>query len=181
MRNIPPEIDSLIWHIADKADASAVADFSHRYPAYRADLMKRISTVRALRESNRPRPMAVPAFVYPGKVAPVWPKWSLFGAALVGIGVLAYVATLQLTNAGQEAAAKAGWGRWRTGHHRYLPTDEPMHLRGDWREPSKVAMPAAPIEIPKPTADWKPTTADVAPQSFHVERASLQTVIKTIA
>ena len=53
---IPPEIDELMWAIAENDTADAVYDFEHRFPKYQQELMRRIKTVQALKSQGKTLP-----------------------------------------------------------------------------------------------------------------------------
>ncbi len=58
MKGLPPEIDELMWTIAESDDIAAIDEFGDRYPAYRGELGKRLQMVRSLRGA---RPQAAKA------------------------------------------------------------------------------------------------------------------------
>jgi len=63
MSGIPREVDDLMWLVAENGDPSAVDSFIHRYPAYRADLLRRLEMVRKLKEARPNTSIApIPAF-----------------------------------------------------------------------------------------------------------------------
>jgi hypothetical protein len=49
---VPPELDTLMWAIAEDDSASAAEEFLRRYPGYRDELMRRQSAVAGLRASK---------------------------------------------------------------------------------------------------------------------------------
>lgn len=52
MKKIPPEIDSLMWAVAENPDPATIDDFESRYPDHRYELGRRLATVRALKGSK---------------------------------------------------------------------------------------------------------------------------------
>lgn len=93
MKKIPPEIDSLMWAVAEAADPAAIDDFEARHPEHRYELGKRLAMVRALKGSKpsdsalisrrfRPTPAARPAY---GR----W-SWVPAAAALSALAAAAY-------------------------------------------------------------------------------------------
>lgn len=89
MSRIPPEIDQLMWTLAEEGNPNAEAEFLRRYPLYREELLRRRGTVSGLR-TGRPmvKPEAkkpIPRFVPREKVAPQRPATR----TLVGVGALA--------------------------------------------------------------------------------------------
>lgn len=60
---IPPEIDELMWAIAENDTVDAVYDFEHRFPKYQQELMRRIKTVSALKAQGKTVPSReIPVF-----------------------------------------------------------------------------------------------------------------------
>jgi len=60
---IPPEIDELMWAIAENDTPDAVYDFEHRFPKYQQELMRRIKTVSALKSQGKTVPSReIPVF-----------------------------------------------------------------------------------------------------------------------
>lgn len=49
MSRIPPELDRLMWTLAEESNDRAIEEFVARFPAHRAELMHRTSMVRGLR------------------------------------------------------------------------------------------------------------------------------------
>ncbi|MBS1722114.1 MAG: hypothetical protein JSS66_03795 [Armatimonadetes bacterium] len=95
MTKLPPEIDRLIWALAETNDSRAIEEFGERYPAYREALVERIKLVRRLRAAKPTR--EVPGWNY--HPAPSQPRYSrglglvLAGAALASLA-FATVTTL---------------------------------------------------------------------------------------
>jgi hypothetical protein len=56
MRGIAPEVDRLMWAVAENPEVGAIAEFGARYPELRAELMHRVNMVRSLRNEVRPSP-----------------------------------------------------------------------------------------------------------------------------
>jgi hypothetical protein len=50
---IAPDVEKLMWAVAESADARAVADFESRFPDLRYELSKRIDMVRELKSSRK--------------------------------------------------------------------------------------------------------------------------------
>ncbi len=60
---IPPDIDELMWAIAENDTPDAVYDFEHRFPKYQQELMRRIKTVQALKAQGKTVPSReIPVF-----------------------------------------------------------------------------------------------------------------------
>jgi hypothetical protein len=90
---IPPEVDGLMWGVAENPTDKAVEEFVVRFPNQRAELMKRINMVRDLKHQVKPAdPLhrELPRF-HPTPPGPTGPPagWPI----AAGLGVLA-LATL---------------------------------------------------------------------------------------
>lgn len=59
MNRIPPELDQLMWALAESPEPDALSEFEKRYPTHRAELGKRIAMVRGLKGA-RVTPTATP-------------------------------------------------------------------------------------------------------------------------
>jgi hypothetical protein len=91
---IPPDIDELMWAIAENDTPDAVYEFEHRFPKYQQELMRRIKTVQALRAQGRTVPARdIPAFqARPVTVdsKPVqWLGYAAVSIAVISTAVLA--------------------------------------------------------------------------------------------
>jgi hypothetical protein len=96
-RFVPPEIDQLMWSIAESGNADAVAEFHARYPAYAQELNQRANMVHSLRAGKGSgAPRELPAFrLRPAPARPIWPVALACSAALaVAIGGFAYSLSL---------------------------------------------------------------------------------------
>lgn len=64
MKRIAPDVERLMWLIAEERDPRAVADFGERFPDLRHELSKRISMVSGLKDAGRKvPPHEIPRFV----------------------------------------------------------------------------------------------------------------------
>lgn len=99
---IPPEVDDLMWTLAESGNDKAIEEFGDRYPKLRGDLTKRIETVRWLKKANKPaepKPKSAP-FTPKEHIAPdtsQWARVAVWSLALLAIGAVAFVATMLLT------------------------------------------------------------------------------------
>lgn len=100
---IAPDVEKLMWFVAESADPQAVADFESRFPELRYELSKRIDLVRGLKASKKiaASPTSIPAFRPPvshsQSMAMRW-KWSIVGVALSALAVGSFVVTRQILN-----------------------------------------------------------------------------------
>ena len=92
---VPPEIDRLMWAVAESPTDSAVLEFGSRYPDHRAELMKRMNMVRELKHEVRPSDDAhreLPRFQPKPPAPPGMPNgWPVaVSLAALALGTLAY-------------------------------------------------------------------------------------------
>lgn len=94
MKGIPPEIDALMWSLAEEGGPVAQAEFEARHTRYGPELTRRIRMVAELRQAGKSvvhRPTFTPR---PVRVAPA-PRWavaSVIGLAVIAFGAVTYVA-----------------------------------------------------------------------------------------
>lgn len=103
MSKIPPEIDQMIWTVAEQGNPNAETEFLRRYPLYREELLRRKAAVSGLKQSNphsTPAAKAVPRFV-PREVPKAKPAPRLVLAVgllgLLTLAVASYTITSMLT------------------------------------------------------------------------------------
>ncbi len=91
---IPPDIDELMWAIAENDTVDAVHDFEHRFPKYQQELLRRIKAVQALRAQGKTVPSReIPVF----QARPVtidrkpiqWLGYAAVSLAVISTAVLA--------------------------------------------------------------------------------------------
>ena len=99
MSKIPPELENLMWTLAESGNQQAVSEFEARFPHLRVELAKRTGMVRSLR-STRPGNVtspAIPRFV-PGAATATEPSRGMYTAAFVfaaiALSVFAYTAVV---------------------------------------------------------------------------------------
>lgn len=98
----PPELDALMWEVAEADSTELMDEFGGRYPEHKAELVRRIQMVRQLKGS-RPKSATQKTFVPPAAAPKPKPtaglNWSFVGAgaillavgALAGVGISALV------------------------------------------------------------------------------------------
>ncbi|HRK21068.1 MAG TPA: hypothetical protein PLX06_04640 [Fimbriimonadaceae bacterium] len=101
---VAPDVERMMWAVAESGDPQAVADFESRFPQLRYELSKRIDLVRELKASKRiGNPQgSIPAFHPPAALRTAgfskW-RWSMAAVALSALAVGSFVVTRQiLTN-----------------------------------------------------------------------------------
>lgn len=98
MSHVPPEINDLMWQIAESQDDQAIEQFHERYPAYRAELMSRMTMVRGIKGSRPVEVKSKTRFLpSPQRLNSEPPRWIAFAAAtfLLAAGVFATLGTLR--------------------------------------------------------------------------------------
>ena len=95
-KSIPPELDDLMWTLAESGNDQAIDEFGDRYPQYRGALTKRIETVRGLKGAKKPlEPKPVAArFVPKEKIAPDTSRWAMNVAIALGLLAVAAISFL---------------------------------------------------------------------------------------
>ncbi|HLP00338.1 MAG TPA: hypothetical protein VK171_17205 [Fimbriimonas sp.] len=183
---IPKELDELMWLVAESGDPDAIEDFQERHPIYQGELLKRIRTVRALKDAGRAPKAQPPVFVSPTTTAPQFKWW----VAAVAFGALSVVAV----------------GAWRMmpPSYNHTPTDigsgAPVYTEARSSGPAAVQPSQKdtfsnnePINTPplanqsnpndqtqKPTEDL-PVYPIEQPKTVSLEMAPLHTAIQAIA
>ena len=99
---IAPDVERLMWMVAESADQNAVEDFESRFPQLRYELAKRIEMVRNLKASGRSirREGAIPQFRKPAASLPspfgARMRWSIAALALSALAFGSFFATRAL-------------------------------------------------------------------------------------
>lgn len=170
MKKIPPDIDQLMWTIAEAGDARAAEDFEQRFPDLKYELAKRLLLLRQLRGARKAGAgrSDIPHFEPRLHPAKGWarPAWSV--AAVVAFAILAY-ASYSLTgrimaNPPQRPGSSPAGAAVRTPID-HVPANQPL---ADGRPP-------------------QPKEADLAPSPYQkkitiqIERAKLMDAIQQVA
>ena len=98
---IAPDVERLMWMVAEAADQKAVDDFESRFPHLRYELAKRIEMVRHLKASGRQLRSegSIPQFRRPVSMpSPFGPRlrWSVAALALSALAFGSFFATRAL-------------------------------------------------------------------------------------
>jgi len=176
---IPPELDGLMWTLAEEQNENAITEFERRYPNFRAELLRRRRMVDGLRASRvgvapveTPRvPKFSPRETRP---APV-PSRSLAivgGLVVAALAVAAYTATIILSGEPTATAPIVANQSPRTD----VTTTEP--------QPPIVAPENAPQapqqDVPRADPPAAPEPRWAKPQSLHVKRAGLVETLRLL-
>lgn len=172
---IPPEIDDLMWTVAEENNDSAIQEFGDRYPQYRSALEKRLLTVKGLKSAKKPtepRPVS-PKFVPKERLAPDTSSWIrnvAVGLGLLALAALAFVITSLVT-----PEPKSEMSTEIPATSAENPASSPA-ITGNPR-PS-VPIPK-PIQVPEPT-DERANVATTRRISLSVKGATLRTIFALI-
>lgn len=174
MTRIPPEIDQLMWTVAEGDSQSARDEFVRRYPIYRDELLRRHATITGLRTGNPTTKIpqkSIPRFT-PRELPP--PERSprqiavVSGLVLAALAVGSYTLTTFLSPPPKAPT---------------LPTRPPEETVAVTQPPVN----RAPITPTPPSTHGNgiaPGTAEepkyVRPTSLAIKSASMQTVLRML-
>lgn len=150
MKGIPPEVDALMWQLAETGNPVAQAEFESRHARYGPELTRRIRMVGELRQAGKTvvhRPTFTPR---PAKVAPA-SRWAVGAAA--GLAVIAFAAVVFVTTTSREKAI--------------APAPNPVAYPSPTPPPLRSTVPPAPDEkVPdKPSLnDGEVSPVDPSPE-----------------
>lgn len=178
MKGIPPEIDRLMWTVAEHESPSAADEFLARYPIYREELMRRRETVSKLKVSRpgaKPEAVAIPRFSprEPKRVAPAPRQVAVVGGlVLTALALASYTATLIFSPAPTPTPDPAP-------HRSPAPVATQQGPKIDAQKPPSVQDPNVRNETQEP-----PKNPDVPgydkPQSLVIKKATLPDVLKLL-
>ena len=139
MREIPPELDSLMWRLAEEGGPTARAEFEARHVRYGPELSRRVAMVAELRQAGRtvsPRPTFTPR---PIRQTPFWTMAAAIGLAVVAVGAVAFVVSSEGPKR-EKPLVKEELPKQTTPvvvppSQRPLPTPEPMATTPSIRNP----------------------------------------------
>lgn len=174
MKRIPPEIDGLMWLIAEDGNVQAVEAFEARHPEYRLELAKRVAMLRGLKSGRSGSSSTIPEF-HP-KPAPHPSRRPLLavslGVLLVGMAFGSYYLTSALIRK-PPAPAPTPTVRVRPATPPPVVAKAPPVQAPPIPNPAPVERP--PVAAPAPPSKW------VAPTNFKIEGAPLSAVFKALS
>jgi hypothetical protein len=177
MRKIAPELDQMMWFLAEQGSTEAVEQFEARYPELKYELAQRISIVRQFRGAGRRahREVTVPAF-RPVEVRPVPQSRRLVaGVAALSLAAIA-AATYTAVVFMQPTPAPS------VRHETAPPIQTPIEQNPEPTQESPAPTPSEPTPKqaePEPPVDTTP--AYLKPQELKVEQAPLVTALRLVA
>jgi hypothetical protein len=99
MKRVAPELESLMWTLAEERNERAIDEFGERHPELRSELLRRIEMVKGLRGAKKKpieQPKPIPRFV-PKEVPSRGPAYVVGGLVLAALCALAFAVTALLT------------------------------------------------------------------------------------
>ena len=172
MKGIPPEIDDLLWRLAEDGGPAARAEFETRHARYGPELSRRVRMVAELRQAGRAlvhRPSFTPR---PKKVAatPRWAVGAAIGTGTLALGAVVYV----LASSGERPTMPPPPPVVRTSP---APPPSPAPVALGSEEPKRPSTPAPPVETEPAT----PTPKYLVPREVRVADTSLVAAIQLVA
>ncbi len=173
MKGIPPEIDALMWSLAEEGGPVAQAEFEARHARYGPELTRRIRMVAELRQAGK-SPVHRPTFTpRPVRVAPA-PRWAI--ASVVGLAVLAFGAVTYVAVSSGEKPKPA-----TVQNSPKAPIENPSPPSEDKPAPTFTPPFHDPIVNNAPKDDSKPVPDYLKPRDIKIEQTSLTAAIELVA
>lgn len=177
MKGIPPEIDQLLWAVAEDESPAAGDEFVKRYPALAGELARRRQMIRGLRGgrivAERAEPFAAPKFQPRPVTTPASPRTVglVTALGLAAVAVAAYTVTLFATPKPEVKRPPAPV--------RQVPL-APVTPRGEitYRQPEEQSLPKVPPTgvVPPAPSPAPEEASTLKPVSFHVQQANILNV-----
>ena len=179
MKGLPPEIDELMWTIAESDDLEAIDEFGDRYPEFRGEMGKRLQMVRGLRGS-RPqsaRAKSTPKRFVPSKHEVVYrePSRWMMPAAAAFVLVSVVFATYAVTTYAQRKNEPT-----TTVVQQPTGTPDPVQIQPDTGEHNEPAVTTQNPPPQNPPAPDQPKPFD-RPVTLTADRISLANALNLIA
>ncbi|MHB8635833.1 MAG: hypothetical protein ACYC96_05110 [Fimbriimonadaceae bacterium] len=175
LNRLPPDIDRMLWEVAESQDTNAFDDFEKRFPNLVAELGKRIQLVRELRDARgnaSGRPMPTFDRRAPAKVGmPMRAVAALCVLTVACIGLGAFVVTSRIMRPQAVIVPPPNVN--------VNPPQLPAVGPGDEVLPNKTPLPkpeSAPTVVENPSLPLY-----LKPQDVKFERAKLQIAILAVA
>jgi hypothetical protein len=171
---LPPDIDALIWTLAEDGNAIAQDQFRGRYPEYADALDARVTIVKGIKRAKSPAAEARPELPKFSPKANVRPMWTLTpGIAallLVALGFASFTIVYFASLATRQTAETPKKAAGRTVAVNFPPAGQ-----------APVSVPEKVLPRPQsPTAEPE-DPAYLRPQSVSFKGANLSLALKAIA
>lgn len=177
MTRVPPEIDRLMWTLAEENNPGALDEFVRRYPIYREELARRRQAVSGLKTSRPAKPASVkpiPRFTPKEHVRPARKldaaHYVVGTLVLAALGLASYTFTSSLTS------------------HPTPPAPAPVVRTDPVQVPPTVVQKfpesAPPVQTPAPQPETSPpkdnTPKYLQPQTLTIKAAKLHDALNLI-
>ncbi len=174
MKRIAPDIDRLMWTLAEARDLPAIAEFEGRFPDLRLELAKRVALVGGLRGARFEQGPPAPRFQPSARPQPLWGRPLALAAGLAALAVLAsgaFVGTRALL------ASRGGEPGPGASNPAVLEPSSPTHSN----PPDSIVVPPPEPSGPLASAADPEPPAFLKPISVRIEDAPLLAVVQAIA
>ena len=183
MKHVAPELDSLMWTLAEEMNERAIDEFGNRHPELRSELVHRINMVKGLRGAKTPTKTVhaeIPRFV-PKDVrhapAPAKGSFIIGGLALAAIAAAAYTVTTLLA-----PEPRLHPGDITVVHQIQPPVIQQKAPESVPQQPNVIQQPPpvklTPLEAPDPVVKGMQSEAFKKPQILRVDGSPLLTVLE---
>lgn len=174
MSQYTPEIEELLWSVAESNDTQTIEDFGNRYPSLRSELVSRIQLVRALKGA-RPDRVAPKFIINPRGVRKAVPSRLVFGLGAVAFASLVFAIVLVVQPKTTEQAS--GYSN-QTVHIESQPLAANTNEKPTGTQGMELPGGSSPQDPPK-QQEVKPTAFET-PVNIDTERGYLGEVIRNI-
>ncbi len=171
---IAPDIDRLMWLVAEENNSRAIEDFGERFPDLRVELGKRLEIVRTLRCAGEsgPRRSSIPEFQL-RKTAPTPILPTRFAFVAVAVAAIAIgIAAVTVFNAPQRTAIHSP---------EPIPTEMPTTPPVVYHDQLPAPTPTPSPTFVEPSPDLPEEPAWAKPQNFEFHGTKLATAIRMVA
>ncbi|MCU0315351.1 MAG: hypothetical protein MUC92_02030 [Fimbriimonadaceae bacterium] len=161
---VPPELDDLMWKLAETDDPQALEEFGDRYPDFRQEMAQRLRMVRNLKGA---KPSAkVDRFVPKAEVVPYaepTPKWMVPAAIFMGVVSIAFATYAVTTFAQSQARQEPPVAQNSQQQPPTTPSDDD-YLKKD----RSTLDPNDPGQVPAQPTNPNPGVASQVPPAFKI-------------
>lgn len=171
MKRVAPELESLMWTLAEEGNERAIDEFGERHPDLKTELLQRIEMVKGLRGAKKkpvePR-KAIPRFV-PRESTNKTHVYVVCGLVLAALCALSFAVTVLLTPWNHPPVATKPAQPLEIGVPKSMPDQQ---------------LPPVAVHTPQPSVDPNPAPPEekqARPGTLKIEHAPLFTVLKMIS
>jgi len=184
MKKVAPELDALMWTLAEEGNARAIDEFGARHPNLRGELLHRISMVKGLRDSKThlatPR-VATPKFVprepHVSMMQARGPAAIVGGLVLAAIAAAAFLVTTIMAPAPRPTVVPIEQTTEKGGSSAVVKTeDKPVEVSPVQSDPTTPGPGSRTIDPPS-VNDEKDVADSTKPTNLRIDNAPLFTVL----